>query len=116
MEFDHNKLPRSFWLFLPWITVAAIALAYTTGVANWIFDRLDWAGGLVQRNMGWGMLLVTFLSSARWEYLRFSSERSATSFPVGRIIGMAILITVAQCSVALGVFFVGCLVIAAKWH
>jgi hypothetical protein len=113
---DAHKPSCAFWLFLPWLTAVAIFVAYMTGLADRIFKPIPGVSDQIQQNMGWGMLLVTFLSSARWAYLRFTNQFSDAYVPTAKIIGMAILITIAQCCVALGVFFVGCLVVASKWH
>jgi hypothetical protein len=96
------------WLLLPWLTAVAMGEAFAAGVDGWIMRILPHdLGRMPVQNAGWGILLVTLLSSARWAHLHNRVRNPKGDLPTSAIICWAILITIAQACVALGIFAVG---------
>lgn len=109
---EHRKRIHLFWLLFPWLTAGALFVAEATGLRPWIFSNLpNELSRIAERNIGWGMLLVTFGSSARWAYLRCTEGHPQSRRPLSIALGSAILITFAHVCVAAGVLFAGCVVI-----
>lgn len=96
----------AFWLLVPWLTLIAIIIAVLTDLAAWLLRILPYGlGGLAIQNAGWGMLMVTFGSSARWAYLRICDEEEERATLIMSVIAMATFITIAQ--IALGLWIAG---------
>ena len=88
---EHIKRDRhaDWWLLLPWFTLGAVWIAGASGAADWILDNLPHGlGAIVVSNIGWGMLVLTLGSSARWGYLQFWNR----SRSVGELLRRVILV------------------------
>ena len=103
---------HGFWLFFPWLTVGSLIFAEAIGFRSWLFSHLpSELSNPAQENIGWGLFLVTFGSSARWIYLRVTREhRNSFSTWVTTCV-FAGLVTLGHACVATGLLFAGCLVI-----
>lgn len=101
------------WLILPWLTVGALFAAEAAGFRSWLFKLLpSELSTMAQNNVGWGVLLVTFGSSFRWIYLRWS-DRPKTVESWIMLLLTASSITIAHACVAAGILFAGCMVVMA---
>jgi hypothetical protein len=102
----------SFWLLFPWLAVGSLFLAEGIGLRTWIFERLPFdLADTAQTNIGWGILLLTFGSSARWVYLRLNTPgREIFPFWVKTFV-FAGLLTIAHACLAAGVLFAGCMIV-----
>jgi len=101
-----------FWLILPWLTVGSLLLAETTGFRSWIFKNLpSKLSDIAQNNIGWGILLVTVGSSARWVYLRWYKQTQNPFFTWVSFSFWTVLLTLSHISVAAGILFAGCMIV-----
>lgn len=101
-----------FWLALPWLTVGSLIFAEATGFRSWLFNMIPSAlSNPAQENIFWGVLLVTFGSSARWLYLRWFDRTLASFASWIMLFVWSSLLTLAHFSVAAGLLFAGCLVV-----
>lgn len=111
LRLSRNQLISVFWLVLPWLTLTAIITSILTDFASWLIQILPFGiGRLAIQNAGWGMLILTFASSARWAYLRLRDEGRVISSMVMEVIGAAIFLTIAHGFLALSVLYIGLLV------
>jgi hypothetical protein len=116
MNRDGKKRFDFLWLILPWLTAGALFAAEVIGFRGWLFTVLpSRLGTAAMQNVGWGLLLVTFGSSARWAYLRYGEGSNITFGKVVSILSLASLITIAHICVAAGILFAGCMIIKSNW-
>jgi hypothetical protein len=112
MESIKRDRSGDFWLLLPWFTLGAVWIAGASGAPDWILDNLPYRlGDIAIPNIGWGMLVVTLGSSARWGYLQFWNRSRSVGELLRRVILCAIAITFAQFCVAAALVS-----IYMRWH